>query len=542
MNSSAFMDKQIMGLSGSPSGAGGAGGSDGDIFDLMHDERRDNGGVLKKEEIRPSYDFQPIRPAPSPPTSSSDDPARHSRFSSASLYGESTLGPEIKLARHYGASVDDVESTVKKYADLILHSLEGLSSRLSQLESRTCILENSVDDLKVSIGNNCGITDGKMRQLENILREVQTGVQVLRDKQEITEAQLELTKLQLSTKTDHHQSESSIVHPEPPQLPPQQYQQQLTHPSLPQQPIQQTSQPIQLAPSHPNPPPLPAPTPNAPPPPPPPQQTQPSVPFTSTLGPPPPMPAVPSFPRDQSYSLPLHQVPQYTSSPGQPNEAALQQQQYQMQAPQPQQVLPQGQHYHSLPHLSQYSQPVQPEDSKSFIPPPQSYTSSIRQQSPPPQPPTGAPLHQYYGTNPPLYELPPASRPGSGSMPNPSNFEPYLYNSSPSHYNMKTSPFSSAPPPSGGSSSFQRLPTAKILPQAALPAGSASGGAGPTGNRVPIDDVVDKVATMGFSREQVRATVRKLTENGQSVDLNVVLDKLMNGGEAQQPQKGWFGR
>lgn len=47
---------------------------------------------------------------------------------------------------------------------------------------------------------------------------------------------------------------------------------------------------------------------------------------------------------------------------------------------------------------------------------------------------------------------------------------------------------------------------------------------------------------MGFSREQIRATVRKLTENGQSVDLNVVLDKLMNDGEVHQPAKGWFGR
>lgn len=59
---------------------------------------------------------------------------------------------------------------------------------------------------------------------------------------------------------------------------------------------------------------------------------------------------------------------------------------------------------------------------------------------------------------------------------------------------------------------------------------------------MPVDDIVDKVSTMGFSRDQVRAAVRKLTENGQSVDLNVVLDKLMNDGEMIQPQKGWFGR
>lgn len=110
---------------------------------------------------------------------------------------------------------------------------------------------------------------------------------------------------------------------------------------------------------------------------------------------------------------------------------------------------------------------------------------------------------------------------------------------------MKPSPFSNSPPTSGGggsinSGNYSRLPTAKILPQA-VPTGPSSGGG--SGGRVPIDDVVDKVATMGFSREQVRATVRKFTENGQSVDLNVVLDKLMNdGGEMIQPQKGWFGR
>jgi hypothetical protein len=69
---------------------------------------------------------------------------------------------------------------------------------------------------------------------------------------------------------------------------------------------------------------------------------------------------------------------------------------------------------------------------------------------------------------------------------------------------------------------------------------SASGSTAST-NRVPVDDVIDKVALMGFSRDQVKVVVRKLTENGQTVDLNVVLDKLMNGGEIQ-PQKGWFGR
>jgi hypothetical protein len=90
------------------------------------------------------------------------------------------------------------------------------------------------------------------------------------------------------------------------------------------------------------------------------------------------------------------------------------------------------------------------------------------------------------------------------------------------------------------------LPTAQPV-QHALPTASASG-SGPSGpaplstNRVPIDEIIEKVSSMGFSKDQVRAVVRRLTENGQSVDLNIVLDKLMNGGGDVQPQKGWFGR
>lgn len=67
MNSSHFMDKQIMGLSGSQSG--------GELLDLMsspEDNQIDGGGVMKKEEIVPSYDFQPIRTVgSSPPLNSS---------------------------------------------------------------------------------------------------------------------------------------------------------------------------------------------------------------------------------------------------------------------------------------------------------------------------------------------------------------------------------------------------------------------------------------------------------------------------------------
>lgn len=149
-----------------------------------------------------------------------------------------------------------------------------------------------------------------------------------------------------------------------------------------------------------------------------------------------------------------------------------------------------------------------------------------------------------------MYE-PPSSRPNSGFStsyglgPASSANEPYSYSGSPSQYgggSMKQHLSSSAP--QGGGNAYPQLPTARVLPQAlptATGVGGGGSGSGGSGNRVPIDDVVDKLSTMGFTRDQVRATVRKLTENGQSVDLNVVLDKLMNEGEGQ-PQRGWYGR
>lgn len=41
--------------------------------------------------------------------------------------------------------------------------------------------------------------------------------------------------------------------------------------------------------------------------------------------------------------------------------------------------------------------------------------------------------------------------------------------------------------------------------------------------------VVDDIANMGFSRHEARAVIQELQDKGQAVDLNVVLDRLMNG-------------
>lgn len=71
-----------------------------------------------------------------------------------------------------GTLVSNIERMMKKHMDNLMHAIDNMSSRLSQLETRTRNLEHSIDDLKISVGNNHGTIDGKMRLLENILTEV----------------------------------------------------------------------------------------------------------------------------------------------------------------------------------------------------------------------------------------------------------------------------------------------------------------------------------------------------------------------------------
>ncbi|CAO2193846.1 unnamed protein product [Urochloa humidicola] len=564
MNTSQFMDKQILGLaaSASPSGGGGGGAGSVDLSDLMiptpqedvedrlRRRRSSSSANGIADDVLPSYDFQPIRtaaataaPAPQASWGSLDSKAPSASYN---LKSAGILEPHVlkKVSHEEDRSnfatvtMADIDRTMKKYSDNLLHALEGVSSRLSQMESRTHKLETSVDDLKLTIGNYNGSTDGKLRHLENMLREVQAGVQILRDKHEIVETQLQLAKFQ-TPKTDIQSSENSgsgyAGSQQQPVAPPQVAIQPQHHVPTPSQP-----------------PALPTlPAPNAPPPPPtlqsqPPSQFPnhlqhsqvPSVPSVT------PAPSVPALPRDAYYG-----------PSAQPTETMHQQ--YQAPpVPQPQAPPAPPQQYQSPSQFPQYSQPPQasnvnpstplappapqqPEETMSYAPP-QNYPPNARPPPPYMQPPSG-PAAPYYGQqNPSMYE-PPASRPNPGP---PSSYgsggygpqggsgfsESYGYTGSPSHRgNAGMKPSSPFAPSSGGSGNYGsgRLPTAQILPQA-VPISSSSNSSS-SGNRVPLDDVVEKVATMGFSREQVRATVRRLTENGQNVDLNVVLDKLMNG-------------
>ncbi|XVF58019.1 hypothetical protein PTKIN_Ptkin07bG0028700 [Pterospermum kingtungense] len=554
------MDKQIMDLTTASSSPPPSQNTNKDIIDLInHPQNEDNhdrgsgfgasnNGVDNKEVIFPSYDFQPIRPVSTAgvnnntnnPTSWGSIDSKIKNYSSLDSI-EPAKPAKVVQEKDQNAFdmsiVVEIDRTMKKHTDNLMQMLEGVSNRLTQLESRTCHLESSMDDLKASVGNHHGSTDGKMRQLENILKEVQTGVHVLKDKQEIMEAHLQLAKLQVTKGNQPSETQTTSQMDSVEQAASAPFQ---SH----QQPVHAASFPQSL-PSVPSPPTFPPPAL--------PQQNL-----------PPPVQHSNQFPQNKVPSVPQRDA--YYPLPGQTHETASQQ--FPMpptQQPQPPpSVVPQPppsavpqQPYQAVPPLqfSQPPQPLQPQPSLGHHPeeapyiPSQTYPPNLHQ--PPSQPPSGPPPTQlYYGAPPQMHE-PPSSRPGSGFsagyIPQSGPTEPYSYGGSPSLYSsgspMKMQQLPSSPMGQSARSGYPQLPTARMLPHALPTASGASGGSGPSGpgNRVPLDDVVDKVTSMGFPRDHVRATVRKLTENGQSVDLNAVLDKLMNDSDVQPP-RGWLGR
>ncbi len=63
-------------------------------------------------------------------------------------------------------------------------------------------------------------------------------------------------------------------------------------------------------------------------------------------------------------------------------------------------------------------------------------------------------------------------------------------------------------------------------PQAAVRTQTAVAPPPPQQAGVPVELVIDDIAVMGFSREEVRSVLRELTAQGKPVDMNIVLDRL----------------
>ncbi|XP_014491672.1 integrator complex subunit 3 homolog [Vigna radiata var. radiata] len=103
-----------------------------------------------------------------------------------------------------------VEKTMRTCTDNLLRFLEGISSRLSNLELYCYNLDKSIGAMRSDLNSDHEEADSKLKSLDKHLQEVHRSVQILRDKQELAETQKELAKLQLirkeSSSSSHTQS------------------------------------------------------------------------------------------------------------------------------------------------------------------------------------------------------------------------------------------------------------------------------------------------------------------------------------------------
>ncbi|KAL8126772.1 uncharacterized protein LOC141717163 [Apium graveolens] len=142
------------------------------------------------------------------PVINTNNPAKElqkSRMANSSAFPASTYSLAEESYKQDLSAI--VESTVKKYVDNLMRFLEGISSRLSQLELYCYNLEKSIGEMRSELARDNGEADSKLKFLEKHLLEVHRSVQILRDKQELTGTHKELAKLQLTQKES-----SSSVH------------------------------------------------------------------------------------------------------------------------------------------------------------------------------------------------------------------------------------------------------------------------------------------------------------------------------------------
>ncbi|ONK68997.1 uncharacterized protein A4U43_C05F18200 [Asparagus officinalis] len=82
-----------------------------------------------------------------------------------SVYGQQDEYPKEEI-------IDAVEKCMKKYADNLLHHLEGISGRLSQLEIYCYKLERSIGEFRADMIRDQSQADTKIKTLEKHLQEV----------------------------------------------------------------------------------------------------------------------------------------------------------------------------------------------------------------------------------------------------------------------------------------------------------------------------------------------------------------------------------
>ncbi|KAL1176111.1 hypothetical protein V6Z11_A04G136400 [Gossypium hirsutum] len=389
-----------------------------------------------------------------------------------------------------------VEKTMKKYADNLMRFLEGISSRLSQLELYCYNLDKSIGEMRSDLIRDNEDADSKLKSIEKHLQEVHRSVQILRDKQELAETQKELAKLQLAQKDScpAHQ----VAPPQQPvvphsQAPPQNLTQQSYY-----IPSNQLSNPHAPAPVH-----VPAPTPTPAPPSLPAPATTPHT--QSQYLPPDPQYQAPHI-QDVSRMPPQprqsHQVPPVQSFP-----------QYQQQWPQqvPQQVQQQQQSsmQTQMRPPSTPAYPPYPPTQSSNPSPPEALAHSTPMQVPYSGVPQ--PLSSCVDTIPYGYRVPGRTAP----QPIKGTFEAQPrdgYQGGRAHHPPQQPHFSQ-----GG------YPPANVSLQTPQP--------GPSPNVMmrnsshsqyvrnhPYSDLIEKLVSMGFRGDHIASVIQRMEESGQAVD------------------------
>ncbi|CAM8984257.1 unnamed protein product [Rhodiola kirilowii] len=415
--------------------------------------------------------------------------------------------PEVVCAKHktYSNSmlIPIVDHKLDKYVGKVLQAVESLSLRLSKMDLRSSQLEASVDQLNGSFHWQHQRTHEKLRQLEDIMKEVQGAVKDLKDKYEIAEGQNELAKLQILKKHLPQQKTGTapikVVKPTS-AIFSRHLNQQVRSPDVSSHPGVNLMYSSDLAYQNP--------LPHAS------AQVPVQLPPDSSHIPPPTTPYQQPLPiiehRYEEYIMTQDQEFQTTcTTPSMSYESALKPTQSTQRNVHPYSVVsqqrasfinygeglqPQPQNY-SCGSLSQFSCISQKaHDSEVGIPhfnPHSELFSGKGQNSAYNSHPHGVPIMDDEA----LTHFSPVERRGTFM-----------------HFPVSEGPVLSLP---------HALPMASFIDEESSTNSSE--------NRVPADEanVIDKVTTMGFRRDMVKVTVKKLKENGQSVDLNAVLDKLM---------------
>ncbi|KAL4573118.1 hypothetical protein LXL04_019913 [Taraxacum kok-saghyz] len=360
--------------------------------------------------------------------------------------------------------ISAVERSMKKYSDNLMRFLEGLSSRLSQLELYCYNLDKSIGEMRSDLTRDHGEADVKLKFLEKHLQEVHRSVQILRDKQELADTQKELAKLQMAHK------ESSSSHNS------QQNEERCSTPDTKKTENSPDPHGQQLA-----------------------------LVLPSQLAPPPPQPQRP--PQPQGYYLPPAPTTQYLH-PQPPQQPPQQQPQYQPQwgqvqsgsRPSSPQVYPQ--YHHSGQVNAGPSEPPLPHSmpySGSSGGPPYGYGGPVQTPPPPQQhlkPAYGGPPGDGYSSGGP----PPQQNPTGYMMydgQHPSQVGGYSQNQM-----MRPSP-NPNPNPNPNPTQPQRF----------------------TSNH-GYNEVIEKLVSMGYRGDHVMSVIQRLDETGQTIDFNAVLDRL----------------